>query len=277
MNYICPLCRSQLFDADRSLACASGHRFDFAKEGYINLLPVNKKKSKDPGDNKEMMLARRSFLDAGHYEFLSQRVGELAKEFAKDSTQVLDLGCGEGYYTQRLQQALSSDGNELSVYGLDISRAALRYAAKRYRDIRFSVASSYDMPFADASFDLMLRIYAPSKAAEMARVLKPGATLITVSPGKTHHYALKQMIYDEPRFHEVKDTALEGFETVHQENLTSVLCLPPGDMVLHFLEMTPYAWKFASTEKQQLAKTGLECELDFFVEVHRKNHDLDAS
>lgn len=270
MQYNCPVCRASLEVQHKSLVCSKGHRFDMAKEGYINLLPVNKKKSKDPGDNKEMMLARRSFLDAGHYEFLSRRVGELALQYAKDSQQVLDLGCGEGYYTQRLQQSLSSSNPDVQVYGLDISRSALRYAAKRYGDIHFSVASSYDMPFADGAFDLMLRIYAPSKPEELARVMAEQGIFITVSAGKMHHYAIKQMIYDEPRFHEAKGEILPGFERIHQENLTSQLRLPAGDMVLHFLEMTPYAWKFTKEQKQALAETGLECELDFFVEVHRR-------
>ncbi|MCF1440064.1 MAG: 23S rRNA (guanine(745)-N(1))-methyltransferase, partial [Shewanella sp.] len=99
MSYICPICRTALHSDASGLSCRAGHRFDRAKEGYVNLLPVQNKKSKDPGDNKEMMLARRSFLDAGYYEFLSQRVGELALEYVPDCHRVLDLGCGEGYYT----------------------------------------------------------------------------------------------------------------------------------------------------------------------------------
>ncbi|MGI2260771.1 23S rRNA (guanine(745)-N(1))-methyltransferase [Shewanella sp. GXUN23E] len=270
MSYICPICRAALhFDAS-GLSCPAGHRFDRAREGYVNLLPVQKKKSKDPGDNKEMMLARRSFLDAGYYEFLSQRVGELALEYAPSSHSVLDLGCGEGYYSSRLHKRLSAASGDVNMYGLDISRAALKYAARRYQQIHFCVASSYDMPFEDQTFDLMLRIYAPSKADELARVMRPGGILITVSPGKTHHYALKQMIYEQPRYHEAKHEVLPGFEPVHQENLTSLLQLPAGDMVLHFLEMTPYAWKFSNEAKNTLAQAPLTCELDFFIQIHRK-------
>ncbi|MCF1458108.1 MAG: 23S rRNA (guanine(745)-N(1))-methyltransferase [Shewanella sp.] len=270
MSYICPICRTALHSDASGLSCRAGHRFDRAKEGYVNLLPVQNKKSKDPGDNKEMMLARRSFLDAGYYEFLSQRVGELALEYVPDCYRVLDLGCGEGYYTARLHQALSAVAGDVSMYGLDISRAALKYAARRYQNIHFCVASSYDMPFEHDAFDLMLRIYAPSKAEELARVIKPGGVLITVSPGKTHHYGLKQMIYDQPRYHEAKEEVLDGFEPVYQENLTTLLQLPPGDMVLHFLEMTPYAWKFNNDAKKTLAKAPLTCELDFFIQIHRK-------
>ena len=119
MTYICPLCRSELVQDGKQWRCGQNHSFDQAKEGYVNLLPVQKKNSRDPGDNKQMMQARRAFLNAGYYQALSDRVNELAQEYGKGQPEILDLGCGEGYYSERLQQAV---GGEL--YGLDISRTA---------------------------------------------------------------------------------------------------------------------------------------------------------
>jgi 23S rRNA (guanine745-N1)-methyltransferase len=267
MFYQCPICALPLTRIDNSWGCAGAHRFDCAKEGYVNLLPVQKKKSKDPGDNQQMMLARRAFLNAGYYQALSDRINELALQWASTAEALLDIGCGEGYYSHRLQQSLSQH-HPCRLQGLDISRSAIRYAAKRYPELEFCVASAYDMPFMSASFDLAIRVYAPSRHEELQRVLRPGAVLITVAPGPSHHYALKQLIYAQPRQHPESDARLEGFDCLHQERLRSTLTLVGGEDVGHFLEMTPYAWKLTEEQKHSLALSGLECELDFQIEVH---------
>lgn len=271
-GFICPLCQSRLSADGRSLVCQTGHRFDTAKEGYVNLLPVQKKRSKDPGDNKEMMQARRLFLEAGFYRPLSDRVNELAESLPLGVGQVLDLGCGEGYYTARLAAALAAN---TQVYGLDISRAALKVAAKRYKDIQFCVASSFDTPFSDDFFDLVLRIYAPSKAQELARIIAPGGYLLTVSAGPMHHFAVKQQIYDIPRLHEDKEEWLAGFEPVHTERLQWQLEMSEPEHILAFLEMTPYAWKFTPEARKMLASRPFACELDFRINLQRKKTEIE--
>ncbi|QYJ77642.1 23S rRNA (guanine(745)-N(1))-methyltransferase [Shewanella acanthi] len=272
MQYLCPLCSSPLSLVDRTWGCANSHKFDMAKEGYVNLLPVQKKNSKEPGDNQQMMLSRREFLNAGHYQHLSDRVNELAKEYAKGAIQLLDIGCGEGYYSHRLYQTLSQD-KACTLQGIDISKSAIRYAAKRYPELRFCVASAYEMPIETESVDLAIRIYAPSKVEELQRVMTQGGVLITVSPGPYHHFALKQQIYAEPRLHPESVAKIDGFECLHQERLRSQLELKNSEHIAHFLEMTPYAWKFSSEQKQQFTQNGLLCELDFQIEVHRKSVD----
>lgn len=136
MPLICPLCHHPLLQENRSWRCEHGHQFDQAKEGYINLLPVQHKASREPGDSAEMMQARRLFLQAGHYQPLRERVVTLLKDAQPSPTAVLDIGCGEGYYTARLK----SPG--CRTYGLDIAKNAIRLAAKRYPDVQFCVASS---------------------------------------------------------------------------------------------------------------------------------------
>lgn len=270
MNYACPICRQMLTLDARTWSCANNHRFDCAKEGYVNLLPVQKKRSKDPGDNKEMMLARREFLNQGYYQHLSDRVNELAVEFAANASAGLDIGCGEGYYSHRLHDVLNQH-NQFSLQGVDISKSALRYAAKRYKAIDFCVASSFEMPFSDASFDFMLRIYAPSLDEELHRVAKRGAILITVSAGPMHHFALKELIYDNPQQHIETPSVISGFERLHGENLVSDLVLLPSNDIKHFLDMTPYSWKLNDEQKQTLIAQGLTCQLDFKIEVFRAN------
>lgn len=284
MPYICPICQQDLFlNQTKTWVCSKNHQFDKAKEGYVNLLPVQKKKSKDPGDNKEMMLARREFLNKGYYQALSDKVNSLALKHQPKATMIMDIGCGEGYYSHRLIDALSTGSqnglieSESSIkqqvcqlYGLDISKTAIKYAAKRYPNMNFCVASVFEMPFAENSFDLAIRIYAPSKVEELQRVIKPDGILITVSPGPKHHLAIKQKIYAEPRLHPQESLVLEGFDYVEHHQLEYILELKNESDINHLLNMTPYAWKLSDMQKQQMAQEGLICELDFKIEIHRR-------
>ncbi|MFQ6371118.1 23S rRNA (guanine(745)-N(1))-methyltransferase [Shewanella sp. YIC-542] len=265
MSYECPICREALVLDKRQWRCPQQHCFDIAKEGYVNLLPVNKKHSRDPGDNQQMMAARRTFLQAGFYQPLSDRINVLAAGLGLQAPSTLDVGCGEGYYSQRLQQAVNG-----SLQGMDISKTAVRYAAKRYPQLRFCVASAYDMPFASGSFDLMLKIFAPGAAEELQRVCRNGGYYISVTAGPMHHYALKQIIYQQPREHPLSSGQLSGFSLVHQERLQWQLQLPAGEISSSFLQMTPYAWKFTPEQKQQLQQQGVNCELDFSIEVFQR-------
>ncbi|UAL42110.1 23S rRNA (guanine(745)-N(1))-methyltransferase [Shewanella inventionis] len=271
MPYICPICSAPLTLSDKSWACVQRHQFDCAKEGYVNLLPVQKKKTKDPGDNKDMMIARREFLSRGFYQPLSDQVNLLAAQYHPNAETLLDIGCGEGYYSHRLFETMQqSSGEQCKLYGLDISKSAIRSAAKRYPELQFCVASVFEMPFADKSIDLAIRIYAPSKVEELQRVMKPGSTLITVSPGPMHHFALKQKIYSQPRLHPQDSLMLEGFNYLAHESLTYQLTLTQANDIEHFLNMTPYAWKLSDMQKRQIIEQGLECEIDFKIEIHQR-------
>jgi 23S rRNA (guanine745-N1)-methyltransferase len=122
MSFCCPLCHAPLARTDKSYACPQGHRYDMAKEGYVNLLPVQHKRSKDPGDSAEMMQARRAFLDAGHYQPLRDAVAQLlAAKLADGASAILDIGCGEGYYTAAFADIAQQKG--ASTFGLDVSKA----------------------------------------------------------------------------------------------------------------------------------------------------------
>ncbi|WP_299004539.1 23S rRNA (guanine(745)-N(1))-methyltransferase [uncultured Shewanella sp.] len=272
MKYRCPLCCHALVLEDKSWRCQNNHVFDCAKEGYVNLLPVQKKNSKDPGDNKPMIVARREFLNKGYYQALSDRVNALAVQFSPNMTSVLDIGCGEGYYSHRLLKAIS-DVQEteapLSFNGVDISKSALKFASKRYSDIDFSVASAFEMPFFDNSFDFMLRIYAPSLDEELKRVMKQEGVLLTVSAGPQHHFELKELIYDEPELHTDEQSVIEGFDLLHNERLRWVLKMDNEVDITHFLNMTPYAWKLTDEQKYDLAHRGLSCQLDFKIELFK--------
>lgn len=261
----------------RSFACSHRHSFDTAKEGYVNLLLANKKHSADPGDNKAMLLSRRAFLERGFYQPLADALVRTIREYCPEVSQgftLLDAGCGEGYY---LGQLLEHWDHSLGyrAYGTDISRAAMRMAAKKYAkqapNIRFAVASSYDLPLADASVDVVVRVFAPASEEEILRVLKPGGICLWAHPGARHLFALRQLIYDDPQLHDVASTHTGGFEHCADVQVTYPLHLPDAEAVGALLEMTPYYWS-ASADKQAhcQALQSLEVSTDFCVTVLRK-------
>ncbi|KZN66601.1 hypothetical protein N473_09415 [Pseudoalteromonas luteoviolacea CPMOR-1] len=247
LDYRCPICSEPLSQTNNTLGCINRHQFDFAKEGYVNLLPVQFKRSKQPGDNLDMVQARRAFFATNHYAFLQQSLARLVA--SKTPKAVIDLGCGEGFYTQAIATAVT---DSTAVYGLDISKPAVKYAAKRYTKPNFSVASSKDAPFKSEYADVVLSIFAPVFTQESARLLQPDGTLIVVGPGPKHLFELKQKIYDDVRLHEAPECP-EGFEVVEQtlvEDNQSVA----SDIVEHLIKMTPFAWKFKDSHYNELAQ-----------------------
>ena len=171
----CPLCGGKLNEQERGLICHKGHCFDRAKEGYVHLLPANQKNSKAPGDDKGMVSARRAFLDKGFYEPLRRTLCDLAAELTGDVPTVLDAGCGEGYYTAGVRQALMDAGKAPQIAGIDISKFSVQKAAKRYEGIEFAVGSVYHLPMEEECADLLLNVFSPLAIEEFRRVLKPGA------------------------------------------------------------------------------------------------------
>ncbi|UXI01963.1 23S rRNA (guanine(745)-N(1))-methyltransferase [Photobacterium sp. TY1-4] len=270
MSYQCPLCHAPLSSEGNQWRCHNNHQFDQAKEGYVNLMPAHHKSSKNPGDNKEMMQARRQFLEAGYYAPLREAViAQLARHLPANNVRLLDIGCGEGYYTAGFTaEAVGHPG--LEVHGLDISKVAVRYAAKRYPACHFCVASSHRLPFAEDSLDGIVRIYAPCKAEELKRTLNSGGIVLTVTPAARHLYQLKALIYDEVRLHDVAPEQLDGFTLVEEQQLHDTLSLS-GEAATALMQMTPFAWKTSDAVWQQLAaSTDFPCETDFMIRVYRK-------
>ena len=265
--YRCPLCHDLLNSQPGAWRCPQGHQFDIAREGYVNLLPVQQKKSLDPGDNADMIQARRAFLDAGHYQFLSHAINQQLRAVLHSSDALLDLGCGEGYYSANAATALAG----VAVYGLDISKTAVRYAAKRYKNLHCCVASSYALPFADGVFAGLLRIYAPSEANEMARVLRPGGYLLTVSPAPEHLIQFKQQAYKEVRLHpeQIRDEA--GFSHRERQRLRALWQAPDAASMLQLIEMTPLAYKLSEPMRKVLSQQLPAIQLDFYLDLYQKD------
>ena len=196
MVWRCPSCGQALEASDDGLLCAANHSFDRAKEGYVNLLPVQKKRSKRPGDSLEMVLGRRAVHDARLYQPLAEALGDVVSARPGIRT-LLDIGCGEGFYGG----VLSSQLPHLTCYGIDVAKPAVKLAAKTYPCHHYAVASSRDLPVITSSIDMALCVFSPSNDAEIGRVLRPGGFYLEVGPGPDHLWQLKSALYEQPRQH----------------------------------------------------------------------------
>ena len=189
----CPLCQRALDRQENRYLCPQGHSFDRAAAGYVHLLPANKMHSKDPGDDKGMATARNRFLSGDYYRPLCDALAELAVKYAPETVSVFDPGCGEGYYSAAIYRALVQTDRQVRMAGADLSKHALRRAAKREKDVEFAVASVYDLPVGDQSADLLFNCFSPLALEEFRRILKPGGIYFYVVPGERHLWELKQI------------------------------------------------------------------------------------
>ncbi|MCL2673418.1 MAG: methyltransferase domain-containing protein [Alphaproteobacteria bacterium] len=201
----CPIDLSPLRPEGKSWVCPQNHSFDTAREKYVNLLPVQFKKTKAPGDSRQMLKARADFLQAGAYDFILDAVcapiaGSMSRS-SSDPFTVIDAGCGNGYYTSGLKSWLEKAGygGAFSMLGYDISKEAILMAAKRFNGIAWAVATSKRIPVQEGSVDALVSIFSYPVFGEFRRVLKPAGMLVLVQPGPNHLIELKQRIYSAPK------------------------------------------------------------------------------
>ena len=176
MKFVCPKCHRQLNITDGCARCDGGHSYDRARAGYYNLLLDNA--GGTHGDNRDMVEARRVFLSRGYYKPLADRMAQLSLKYTEPCGCLLDAGCGEGYYTDAVERAILERDGESCVLAFDISRDAVKYAAKRNRRPSFAVASSYDIPLLDGAVDTVINVFSPMAVEETKRVLKSGGVFI---------------------------------------------------------------------------------------------------
>ena len=272
--FCCPVCGAPLTRTPRTLACPNRHSFDIAAEGYAHLLPASRMRAKVPGDSKEMVAARRRFLDTGGYACFSDALNALVCELlaGMPAPVVLDAGCGEGYYTARLAAALRAQNAAACVAAFDISKSAVKAAAKRDKShaVQWAVAGSFAIPAADASADCLIDVFSPVAAREFARVVKPGGVFVFAVPGPRHLYGLKQVLYEHPYENAVQDVAYPGFECERRVPVHSTLTVT-GEAVLDLFAMTPYYWKTPRDGAQKLAQIdALTTELQFDFLIYRR-------
>lgn len=271
----CPSCSNVLLLNNKVWACANGHSYDVAKEGYVNLLLVQNKNSKEPGDNKQMVNGRRAFLEQGFYQPLADSISDIFNQHLStltDQTEVnfFDAGCGEGYYMSQVSQSCNQSDIHIEFSGLDISKFAVQKAAKKYLKHHFAVASTFQLPLENTSQDAVLQIFAPSSELEIHRVLKPSGIWITVNPAANHLYEFKQALYDKPTEHKADKAIPDGFSLAQQLNVSFVIKLIEPQQRENLLMMTPYYWSATAEKKQKLVDDLQQFTTDFDIKVFAK-------
>ena len=247
MELICPICGQPLRRQERQYICENRHSFDIARQGYVNLLPVQQKHSIAPGDTREQVLSRRAFLEAGFYAPIAEALISAAKKYGV-SGEILDIGCGEGWYSAQLADALNAN-----LTGLDISKEAVRCAAAKYKGKLWLTATAAHIPVADGSAELLTSLFAITLPEEFSRVLKKDGLYFQVLAAQDHLLGLKGIIYDELKFKE-KDSVpdLPGFTRLESIPIRFSFTVE-GEQIRNLFSMTPHVFRIGKAGAERLA------------------------
>ena len=261
---LCPVCKSELKQLERSFVCEKGHCFDIAKEGYVNLI-TGSKSGDLKGDNKDMARSRKAFLDKGYFRDLSDALCNIIESINAEN--ILDICCGEGYYAEEIAGKLNC-----SVYGFDLSKEMIRLAAKRKSKAEFFVANMANIPIADNSIDCAIHLFAPFCEREFMRVIKPGGYLISVCPGAKHLWEMKAAIYEKPYENEEDSPDLPGFSLDKTINAGDYITLADNSDIDALFKMTPYYYHTSTQDKAKLLTLDtLTTRVDFYIRIYRKD------
>lgn len=226
----CPDCASDLTAEAHRLVCDTGHSFDIAKQGYVNLLG---RSQPDNADTAPMVAAREQFLSAGYYAPLTREV----RHAITGASRVVEVGAGTAHH---LAGSLSSDA-----YGLatDVSVAACRKAARQHPRIASVVADTWaGLPLKDHSVDAVLCIFAPRNVSEFSRILVPDGLVVVVIPEPDHlaelRHANELLIVEEAKaeklaaafaeFRPVSSQVISGEIALDDDAATAVVSMGPN-------------------------------------------------
>lgn len=283
----CPLCRAkssgsiqpeiglqdQLQRVGNSYQCAQGHSFDLAKQGYLNLLLPQHKRSKDPGDSKSMVQARRAFLEQGFYQPVATQLAALLRHhLPSGANRVLDAGCGEGYYIRQAAQHVSG----LQWYGNDISKWAVQAAAAKHKEGTYLVASNARLPIASGSMAAVVCAFGFAAEDEFKRVLASDGVLLMVDPGPQHLVELRQVLYGE-NLHAKTDHKAErqGWHCAGEQSCTYTQLLPTAEAIQALVAMTPHQHRASRAGLQKLTELNeLEVTVDVSFRTYQPNGDI---
>ena len=261
----CPVCGQALTCENRTWRCENRHSYDIAREGYVNLLS-SRKSGELTGDNREMALSRRDFLNKGYYAPLAEAVTDRLRQYSDDGDTVLDICCGEGYYTAYAAQRL-----DRRFYGFDLSKSMVRLAAKRKTSARFFVANIAAIPITDGAVKAAFHLFAPFHAAEFRRVIAADGVIMTAIPGRDHLYGLKEVLYDQPYRNDEKEPSAEGLTAIERVRVQGELTLRAPEDINALFQMTPYYYHTPSDGMRRLdSRTTLTTPIEFILIIYKK-------
>lgn len=260
-NLACPLDGAPFGAYSKTLRCPNGHSFDEARQGYVHLLPVQHKKSREPGDSPAMVEARTRFLDAGFYRPISDRLNTLALKHLPtvEHLCVVDAGCGEGYYLVNFLAALLERGgaNSATLIGLDIAKPAVHAATRRNKQITWLVASNRNPAVVPNSVDMIFCMFGFPDFAAFRHILKPGGIVVLVEAGSEHLLELREIIYPEVRKSpppSLEKAEQQGFSLEEMSELRFHTDALNREQIADLLVMTPHLYRATREGKEAAAK-----------------------
>ncbi|MBR0565131.1 methyltransferase domain-containing protein [Azoarcus sp. L1K30] len=251
----CPLDGGRLHLNGATWRCAAGHSFDVASQGYVHLLPVQHKRSRDPGDSRDMVAARRRHLNAGFYQPIADAVSRATLSAVPPAATLscLDAGCGEGYYLRQLASCASETAT-LALLGLDISKWAVQSAARQDGRPNWVVGTNANLPVQSGTLDRVLCLFGFPVYSEFARVLDTGGKLIQVDAGPDHLRELREIIYPTLKPERSAEAFTPpGFAALPPENVRFHIELASGEQIADLLTMTPHLFRASAEGRARAA------------------------
>lgn len=259
--FACPICQENLTLLETNFKCCNRHSFDLAKFGYVNLAPQIKQSA---NYNKENFQNRQQILEAGFYQAILDAVSDLLAS-SKTTTTILDIGCGEGFYSRKLQESHS----EKTFYAFDISKDSVQIAAKSEPNwaVNWFVGDLARLPIKDANMDILLDIFSPANYGEFRRVLSKDGILIKVIPTENHLKEIRQKVQDqltnkEYSNQDIKEHFQEHF-TILSSQTASLTKTITAEQLQALLSMTPLLFHVdqSKIDWSQLTEITIEAEI----------------
>ena len=259
--FACPICRENLTLVESSLKCENRHSFDLAKFGYVNLAPQIKQSA---NYDKENFQNRQQILEAGFYQAILEAVSDLLSN-SKNAKTILDIGCGEGFYSRKLQESHS----DKTFHAFDISKDSVQIAAKSEPNwaVNWFVGDLARLPIKDASMNILLDIFSPANYGEFRRVLSQNGILIKVVPTENHLKEIRQMVQDQLTKKDysnldIKDHFQEHF-SIQASQIASLTKPITAEQRQALLSMTPLLFHIDQTKIDwtQLTEITIEAEI----------------
>ena len=259
--FACPICRENLALVESSLKCKNRHSFDLAKSGYVNLAPQIKQSA---NYDKENFQNRQQILEAGFYQAILEAVSDLLSN-SKNAKTILDIGCGEGFYSRKLQESHP----DKTFYAFDISKDSVQIAAKSEPNwaVNWFVGDLARLPIKDTSMDILLDIFSPANYGEFKRILKENGLLIKVIPTENHLKEIRQRVQDQLTNkdysnQEIKNHFQEHF-TILSSQTASLTKTITAEQLQALLSMTPLLFHIdqSKIDWSQLTEITIEAEI----------------
>lgn len=261
--FACPICQENLALVESSLKCENRHSFDLAKFGYVNLAPQIKQSA---NYDKENFQNRQQILEAGFYQAILEAISDLLSN-SKNAKTILDIGCGEGFYSRKLQE----DHSEKTFYAFDISKDSVQIAAKSEPNwaVNWFVGDLARLPITDASMDILLDIFSPANYGEFRRVLSKDGILIKVIPTENHLKEIRQKVQDQLTNkdysnQDIKEHFQEHFTTLSNQTASLTKTIT-AEQLQALLSMTPLLFHIDQTKIDWSQLTAITIEAEILV------------